>query len=221
MSSLRVVVYGEGRGELGGDETRLPPPGQRLEEPMLGAAHLLLRRALVQARALEEDDVRFDAPLLVRGRVACGSDLLDAARLRGLLAWATPTRTPDLVVVLVDADGHGPARRKALRQVAGTCRVPCVVGVAVQEFEAWLVTDTKAIAQVVGVPAPPTLRSPERLAPFAARKRLADFLANHGSDAQRRLRSELARHCDLGVLKKGSSSFASLLRELRAEGAGG
>jgi hypothetical protein len=98
---MRVVVYAEG-----GREARPPAlgtaPGESLKQQELGPAHEIV------ARLFEQDGrarPRFDAPLLLRCRVASGSDLLKPASLRKLLTWPLPETTPDFAVVLVDGDG--------------------------------------------------------------------------------------------------------------------
>ena len=84
MVDLRVVLYAEGPGELGGLARRLPAPGDALGEEHLGAGHILIRRLLVSLDATP----RFEAPQRVRARHAKGSDLLHGAtKPRAAKAW--------------------------------------------------------------------------------------------------------------------------------------
>ena len=147
---MRVVVYAEGSREDSGSRVALPLPGDALPEAALGPAHVLVRRCLVELVPMSE--VRFDVPLRTRGRRARGSDLLHGPTVRRLLTWATPMAKPDLAVVIVDADGEA-NRHVALRHILSSRREPqppAVIGVAVQEFEAWLIADEAALRQHLG-----------------------------------------------------------------------
>jgi hypothetical protein len=213
---FRVVVYAEGPGELAGVSSFPRAPGSPLEEAELGSAHLLVRRCLEKARGLDASLVRFEEPLrTMRGKLARGSVLHSPATLRPLLFWADPGRQPDLAVVLADADGDD--ERQALLETAidGTL-VEAVVGVAIQEFEAWLIADPDAIKSVLRQPlAPP--RPPERLARRQAKEILEQWCEQHArSRDAATLRRDLARQCDLDLVARQCTAFAVFLRKLQA-----
>lgn len=132
MGALRTVLIGEGGGELGGESTLLPAPGEPLDEPHIGAGHLLVRRCISKLGGIPEGAVRLESPLRLRARVPRGSDLLDRRNLRQLVTYASPGRRPDLAVVLVDADGDANARKKLLQGHLEGLSLPTVVAVAAQ-----------------------------------------------------------------------------------------
>jgi hypothetical protein len=213
------VIYAEGAGEAVGSVTELPPVGEALKPDMLGAAHVLVRRTLVDAKQLEPEEVRFDSPNRTRGRLARGSDLLHATRLRQLLTWPRPQQQPDLAVVLVDADGDR-QRATQIRASLGSVGVVAVVAVPVQEFEAWLIADSDAVAAVCGRD---DLRGqqlePEKWERGKAKRRLAEYLSasgtargGHGRD----LRRSVAEQCSLEALHKSCRSYADFHADLRA-----
>ncbi len=213
---LRVVLYAEGAGETLGVDTMLPAPGSPLREEMLGSGHLLIRRAVESARAVPEAAMRFESPLRTRGRTAKGSDLRRKQTLRELLTWLTPSFEPDLVIVLVDSDGD-PLRKTQLQNYALGLHVERIFAVAVQEFEAWLLADFALVGKVLG-----TKRSfagpPEGLAPGRAKAELAEWVKVSAARSGRSvsdLRREIARECDLQVVRSACGSFAALLDDLR------
>lgn len=215
---LRVVLYAEGAGEMLGSITLLPPPGQPLSEPMLGPAHVLVRRAIERARGIHRDEVRFEAPLRVPpGRLPRGSDLLSKAQLTKLMSWPRPGSAPDLAIVLVDADGDKQRKRK-LEAAIQNAPVSHVVAVAIQEFEAWLVADHAAVAGIigrsVGFERPPS--HPEKLPPRDAKYQLSLWLGEASGQDDGALRRQLADGCDLGLLSKRCRAFSRFLSELSA-----
>jgi hypothetical protein len=116
-------------------------------EDELGPGHLLVRRSLAAARGRPEGEIYFEEPLRTwRGSVARGSHLHNGRILKKLLTWARPELQPDLAIVLVDCDGD--RQRKPRLTAALQDRVtPHVIGVAVQEFEPWLIADTACVAK--------------------------------------------------------------------------
>lgn len=208
MSVLRVVLYAEGSGETLGAVSLLPAPGEPLGEQMLGPGHVLVRRALSEARGVSPADVQFESPLRTRrGRVPRGSDFLRSTTLLQLLSWADPARQPNLAVVLVDADGDRQRRRK-LQSIARQVTVPAIVAVATQEFEAWLIADHATLSQVVGMKVEP-VSEPERLQPGEAKA----GLARCGAVPQ--LRREIAERCDLRIVSHRCRAFARFLKDLK------
>jgi hypothetical protein len=210
---LRVVVYAEGEGETGGEARGLPPrPGDSLTEDRLGPGHILVRRALAAARGVPEAAVAFEQPLRTgRGPLARGSHLHQPRTIRELLTWISREREPELAVVLVDADGNNSRRATMLGWIAGL-HVEVALGVAAQEFEAWLIADVVALSRALGtsVPQPP---DPESMKPREAKKWLSDRIAEAGADS-RAARLQIANELDLDRLKSACRSFEEFLGEL-------
>ncbi len=211
---LRVVLYAEGGGETGGIAKGLPPaPGESLTDDWLGVGHILVRRAITLVRSIQEVTISFESPLRTRrGRIARGSELHDEQTLRQLLTWLR--KRPDLAVVLVDADGDNARRATITGWVAGL-PVDLAVGVAAQEFEAWLIADVGAVSRALNasVPQPP---DPEAMKPREAKKWLNDRISEVGADS-RAVRMQIANELDLDRLKSACRSFELFLGELRGE----
>lgn len=208
--TLRVVLYAEGAAERLGVESVLPASGDVLRDELLGAGHILMRRAISKARSIPEPAIRFESPLRTRGRIPRGSDLHNERTIRQLLTWLNPSLTPDLVVVLIDCDGEHDRKRRLEGHVAG---LPCtkVIALAVEEFEAWLLAD---VATLAGLAAPRAYRGrPESLKPGEAK---AEFSAYFPREALRETRMKVAHTCDLDVVAKECASFADVLHDIAA-----
>ena len=206
--TLRLALYAEGVAELGSG--RRPPSGQILGDEQLGSAHVLVRRAVARARAIDVAAITFQSPLTVRGREPRGSDLHDPAVLRRLLAFVTPM--PGLCVVLVDADGKLSERRAQMSRVESpTVRV---IAIAVQEFEGWLVADTAAAARVLGKTLD-TAPEPDGMKQGVAKALWDRWTSALDSSERTAKRRDVAAHLDLDVLARRSASFAHLLSDLR------
>ncbi|MBI5516443.1 MAG: DUF4276 family protein [Deltaproteobacteria bacterium] len=218
--TVRVVLLAEGAGETGGDLTPPLAPGEVLAEGHRGPAHALVAQALARSWSIPVGAVLFEAPLrTVRGTVARGGELLDRGTLRRILSWARPTQRPDLVVVLIDADGE--LNRKArLNEFARDLPGARVIAVAVEEFEAWLLADEAALRAALDreIPAAP---SPEELPPGAAKKKLNALCdgGNASSDRKprrRQVRQTLCEQASLDALARACPSFKAFLEDLRA-----
>jgi hypothetical protein len=211
--SCRVVLYAEGVGDVGGEVSSLPPPTETLAEFHLGPAHALVRRCIARETSVPEQAVTFLSPLRPRGRHARGSDLHDRNSLRQLLTWPNKNRRPDLAVVLVDGDGRHD-RRSTLREFVDGISTPHVVGVAIQEFEAWLIADHGAVVGALS-PAPEQPSHVESLSPRQAKTLLGQWISTAGDPDGAGVRLTLARTCNLTVLDR-LSAFQSFRQDLRS-----
>jgi len=207
----RLVVYGEGDLDTGGESRYLPAPGEALEDAHLGAAHVLVRRCLADAKGVPEPSVRFLSPLRIKGRIHRGGDLLDRMRLRQLLSWPLATLRPDLAVVLVDQDGKPDRRAELERHVEGI-PLPRVIGVAVEEFEAWLVADEVAITSATTSTAD-AVAAPEKLSPRGAKRHLDERMEDARVD-RRTARRRIAQACDLAKVRERCPAFDAFAKRL-------
>jgi hypothetical protein len=215
--SLRVVLYAEGGNETAGEVGIPPAPGTPLREDNLGSGHILVRRCLELTRNIPAPAVRFEAPLRDRrGNVARGTALLHRETLRQLLTWPLAHRRPELVVVLVDCD-EDQSRRARLEEFVSDVAVPKVIGVAVQEFEAWLIADHAAACQALGA-APTAPRDPERMSRREAKGLLASWMGDRPESSERGIRMTLANLCDLEVVRRRCAAFDHFLRALAPRG---
>jgi len=219
--AIRVMLYAEGPAEDRGPLTWLPEPGEPLLPEMLGPAHHLFSRLLQREHMQPDIEVRYLSPLRVKtGRPHRGSDLVTRKVVRQLLTIADPKRRPDLGVVLVDEDGTGDRRRDLLADLA-QIEQPHVVAVPVREFEAWLVSDPKALSQHLAVAQTPP--AAESMKPREAKDMLRGWIearmeAGSGQAARaafvEQIRSALAQQVDLEVLDK-LRAFKHLRDDLR------
>jgi hypothetical protein len=214
--TLRVVLYVEGGRESGGDERSPVEPGVIIPEASLGSAHFLVRRTIEHARRIPEAAIHFECPLrTTRGKLAKGSDFLNRQTLRQLLTWPSAKRRPDMAIVLHDMDGDT-NRLTTLRGHTENLRSRPVIGVAREEFEAWLLADVRTLHSVCKqtVKMPP---SPEQLERSEAKKRIEQWIANDaGTNVERRSkRIEIARTCDIGVVRDRCPSFNAFYEGLR------
>lgn len=204
---MRVVVYAEGAAEA---PASLYPPGRPLSGDDLGPAHVLVRRCLAVEASVPEASVTFVAPRrLASGRHAKGSDLLVATVLNKLFVRTPEQVEEDLTILFVDQDGDR-RRERTLRELCGRHPRRIAIGVAVPEFEAWLLADLAALRAVVGkdVDEPPALES---LPPGEVKARFRKLC--EPAD-QRSVRTEIVSRCDLGRLKT-LRSFEDFCQDLR------
>lgn len=211
---FRVVIYAEGAGELAGALRNQRAPSTPLGPEELGAAHLLVRRCIERHRDLDSSFIQFEEPLRTRrGKLVRGSDLHSPETLRSLLFWADARKQPDLVVVLVDQDGDD-ERQRVLITATGELLVETVIGVAIQEFEAWLIADPAALKTVFRQSLSMN-HSPERLGRRDAKEQLRQWSEEHGrSKDPAELRRQLAEHCDLATVARQCPAFADFMHRL-------
>lgn len=210
MKRIRVVLYAEGPGETGGIERQLPPPGEPLSEELLGPGHILLRRCLVESSEPSGREVVFVAPLKDRrGRTARGSMLLRRQTLRQLLTWLNPARCPDLAVVLVDQDEDTGRKRTLEEHVSAPPPISLmpVIGVAIQEFEAWLIADHSCVARILELDIQKP-KNPEKMKRQKAKQILASWIgksevAMEGDEVRR----QIVSRCNLMTVSKTCRAF--------------
>jgi hypothetical protein len=212
---MKIVVYAEGSREDAAGRHSHPPPGEPLPVKTLGPAHTLVRRCLEDA-GIAPGVVVFQSPLLARARRARGSTLRHCATLKQLLTWAEPMTTPDLAVVLLDSDAEGDRETTIQRCIEArhTTHPPVVLGVAKNEFEAWLIGDHATLKRLLGAPVDPPA-APESMSPGEA-KTLLIGCANSAGIGEAEARAQLAEQCDLRIVANNCPSFSRLLSKLGA-----
>lgn len=217
---MNFVVYAEGTTEAGQGWRSLPSPGLPLESHQQGPLHELVRRSVVRSLSMDLSDVRFLSPLRRSdGAVPRGSDLLRQRTLVKLLTFAGQVPSPDVAVVLVDQD-EDEARLTSLRvALRGLPIEPLTaVGVAVEEFEAWLVADHECVRTQLG-PDSELLERPQDRARGEAKEYLSRVHSKSGvSMGLWELRREISRTADLGTIAERCSSFRDFEAALKAAG---
>ena len=147
------------------------------------------------------------------GARARGSKLLDPGVLDDVLsAWIVEV---PLVVLLVDGDDKRPDERaQILREALDRNGFEGAVGVAVREFESWLLADQAALNHVFG----PGKQSPAKIEAMDCRlaketiNSWAAEIAHEGRSALS-IRRQLAAAVDLQELGKRCPSFAAFRQE--------
>lgn len=207
---LRAVLHAEGSGDTGGG--LLPKAGEPVPADLQGPAHVLVRR-LVEAE-VPDVDLRFDAPLRTRARIARGSDFLHPKTLRQLLRYPGVVSAPDLAIVFVDSDGDR-QRQNTLQRRVTDLDLPCIVGAATNEFEAWLITDLDAVREVLDATLP-AMGRPDELPRGEAKRLLQRWIVSHAGAARvMEVRREIARRVNLETTASRCGSFGSFRRGLR------
>jgi len=211
VSSLRVLIIGEGRHELGTSDGDPGPEGQ------LGALPRLVHRLLGNPESIEYDCRSLRSVMHVRGKARNGF----ARKVKGAMRTAM-LEGHDGVVVVIDRDRE-PDRERigALRDGRDSMQadvpVPCAVGTAVETFDAWMIADLTAVRAAKGDQARiPT--NPESLAGKEGTgthpKDLAALIFGAGLA---RAYSTVAENADFEVLKQtcpqGFTPFAAEVEE--------
>ncbi|MEM9138170.1 MAG: DUF4276 family protein [Cyanobacteria bacterium P01_F01_bin.42] len=211
MTTVCMVLHAEGPGDLG-SPARQVPPGESLMLDEQGPVHILVRRILAEGAQIPENAIDFREPLRTQTGVrAYGSKLLDTQILDEILAgWLL---SEPIVVFLIDADDSSPQERKDLL-VSALSRndLTGAVGVAVKEFEAWLIADPAALKTVLEA-SQNSPSKPEDLEPGKAKQLLSSWSGNSPNRDPLDLRKELVSIMDLDKVSAQCSSF----KEFRAE----
>lgn len=214
VTTVCIVVHAEGPGDLG-SPARDVPPGESLLPEEQGSAHVLVQRILAKGANLPGGAIDFREPLRTQTGVrAYGSKLLDRRVLDEILTgWLFDN---PLIVLLVDSDDNPPNERLSLLQEALEANyLKGAVGVAVKEFEAWLLADAAALSAVLGR-SKSSPSSPEKLACREAKQLLSKWINEIATEKRNTadIRRELALAADLDVLSNTCPSFKVFQQEL-------
>lgn len=214
MTSVCMVVHAEGPGDLGTTPWDLSPKDS-LQPDDLGPAHIIVQRILTEGAQIPAAAIDFVEPLRTKtGARAQGSQLLKPSTLDEILAgWLL---APPFIVLLVDSDDQPPAERAAiLEEALKRNLLRGAVGVAVKEFESWLIADAQAISQVIGK-VENTCQAPENLACSAAKQNLQKWSKDIAQPSRQLvdIRRELANVMSLDVVANICPSFKAFRQAL-------
>ncbi len=219
---MNVVLYCEGPAEDRGNDALLPPPGDPMSGDHLGPAHTLVARCIERTHRVPTPALRFLVPVRDAGKRVRGSDLHVPKLLRRVILNSITLHQAKLVVALVDTDGDKSRRQVLLVATDNLAHASQrVVAAAVQEFEAWLLADQRALRDVLGCADTPP--DPTQMAPGEAKSWLRNrveargLLADQSQRAAeiRQLRCQLAAQIDLDTLAR-QPSFRQFLDDLLA-----
>ena len=210
---MRIVLYSEGRKESNQSLFDLPSVGEPLPPDQLGPAHFLVRRILTKDGKHSDSAIRFDSPLRTSNRLPRGGDFQNRGIVRQILSWFSAEREPDFSIVLVDSDGDTKRKAQLSSFVEGlSSRI--VIGVAVMEFESWLIADWYCVGQVLQLPLQAT-PDPEAMAPRKAKETFAGWVSKSSTGkTEIQARIEVAKLCNLETLKKRCRSYEDFASEL-------
>jgi hypothetical protein len=226
--ALRIGLIAEGEAELGPSVPYLKPEegGKPIDPSQEGALHTLIRRELAR---INIPDCRFvhRHPSMQEQRksqVRRGHSILEARYLAQMVIAWQPEEI-DLIVIVVDADDVLEERKRNLAKAVATIRdnhidingqvVPdrSAGGLAIQNFETWLLADPDTVAQVLGVELAPMVSDrPSVIGVFenletskdileAAIAKSTYVLGEHGNQRPLHIRWDLAQRLNLDVLK--------------------
>ncbi len=191
MRERSVLVLGDGRHEVG-------DVGQATASDVKPALPSLIHRLLGEPRHVAYRGRRLKDVFHARGR---GLQKKIKAAMR-----TARNDGADALAVVVDRDGRENRNRltelKAGRDaLPARLGVPCAVGMAVEEFDAWMITDRSAMAQVTNDGNPQAHDDPESLRPRQAKAHAHKELGSGLADKY----ATIAAQLDLDLLKRTCS----------------
>lgn len=210
-----MVLHAEGPGEVG-HSTYGTAPGDSLLTQDLGPAHVLVQRVINEHKNIPADAIDFKEPLRTKtGAHAYGSALLQPRILDTVLgAWL---ESP-LVILLVDADDKSHSSRlKILRDALTRNSMDGAAGVAIREFESWLIADAAALRSVFGSgkDTPVNIESMDRR---EAKQLLTSWVDAIKSEHRppHSIRRQLASSLNLDTVSQRCPSFDLFCKEIAA-----
>jgi hypothetical protein len=232
--SLRIGLIAEGEAELGPSVPYLKPEegGQPIDPSQEGALHRLIRRELERINIPDCQFIHRHPSIQEqrKSQVRRGHSILESRYLAQMtIAWQP--EEVDLIVIVVDADDVLEERKRNLAKALATIRDNHIDandhliidrstgGLAIQNFETWLLADTDTVSRLLAVAIVPIDNiensadtKPVMEAAIVQSTYLKDQVGN-----QRPLivRWDLANHVDLDVMRsrcpKGYGTFSQTL----------
>jgi len=231
---IRIGLIAEGEAELGASIPYIKPEdgGKVIERNNEGALHTLIRREL-QTAGLPDCDFVQRHPLISENKTIkrrTGFSVLDPKYLAQVVISWKPEEI-DMILIVVDADDKLSERERKLKLALDKIRDNhldvneqpindrSAGGLAIKNFETWLLADTQTVSKILGV----ELEQLENLENLDGTKDILEkaiaestYLSEENSN-QRLLKSRwnLAFQIDLAILKtccpNGYADFAQYL----------
>jgi hypothetical protein len=164
--SIRIGLIAEGEAELGSSVPYIKPEegGKIINREEEGALHTLIRRELNQCGLPDCNFVHRHPSIKERDKKTLrrGHSILDRKYLAQVVILWKPDEV-DIIVIVVDADNSLIQRRIDLEAALNTIRDNhldddeksirdrTAGGLAIKNFETWLLADTQTVANVLGV----------------------------------------------------------------------
>jgi hypothetical protein len=224
--AIRIGLIAEGEAELGASIPYIKPEdgGKVIERDKEGALHTLIRRE-INNLGLHDCDFVQRHPSISESRVfkrRVGHSILDRKYLaQVIIAWKP--EEVDMILIVVDADDKLDQRQidleRALNQIRdyhldtnGQKIVDrSAGGLAIKNFEIWLLADTATVSKILGVEIE-HLENLEELDGIAQSTYLSE---NSSNQRPLQIRWKLAFEIDLAIIKNrcpnGYATFAQNL----------
>jgi hypothetical protein len=164
--SIRIGLIAEGEAELGSSVPYIKPEegGKIIERDREGALHTLIRRKLNSCGLPDCDFVHRHPSMKERDKKTLrrGHSILDRKYLKQIIILWKPEEV-DIILIVVDADNSLFQRQIDLEAALNTIRDyhldtndrsirdRSAGGLAIKNFETWLLADTQTIAKVLAV----------------------------------------------------------------------
>lgn len=215
---IRIGLIAEGEAELGASVPYIKPEegGQVIEPEREGALHRLIRREFARMGLPDCAFIHRHPTFQERGiKLRTGHSILEKKYLQQVVIAWQPEEV-DMIVLLVDADDQQDQRHQHLDRALKTIRenhldandsvIPdCSAGgLAIRNFETWLLADTATVAMILEVEIAP-LSDLENLANSKAilESAIADssyLSADTSNQRPLQIRWQLAEQINLDVL---------------------
>ncbi|HLP88291.1 MAG TPA: DUF4276 family protein [Nostocaceae cyanobacterium] len=160
---VRIGLIAEGEAEQGKSIPYIKPQdgGKVIDRNNEGALHTLIRRELANIGFSDCDFVQRH-PLATEVKRRVGHSILDKKYLSQIVSVWKPEEV-DLIVIVVDADDVLEERQQKLSKALATIRDNhldaneqpisdrSTAGLAIRNFEAWLLADIQTVSTILGV----------------------------------------------------------------------
>lgn len=231
---IRIGLIAEGEAELGASIPYIKPEdgGKVIERTSEGALHTLIRRELENAGFPDCDFIQRHPSVKESQKrtLRTGHSILDPKYLAQIVILWKPEDV-DMILIVVDADDKLDERRKDLESALAAIRDNhldisekpisdrSAGGLAIRNFETWLLADTQTVATILGV----ELENLENLEDLDNTKNILEnaisqstYLSEDTSNQRPlQIRWNLGKQIDLAIIKtvcpEGYSAFTQSL----------
>lgn len=231
---IRIGLIAEGEAELGASIPYIKPEdgGKVIERTSEGALHTLIRRELENAGFPDCDFIQRHPSVKESQKrtLRTGHSILDPKYLAQIVILWKPEDV-DMILIVVDADDKLDERRKDLESALAAIRDNhldisekpisdrSAGGLAIRNFETWLLADTQTVATILGV----ELENLENLEDLDNTKNILEnaisqstYLSEDTSNQRTlQIRWNLGKQIDLAIIKtvcpEGYSAFTQSL----------
>jgi Domain of unknown function (DUF4276) len=231
---LRIGLLAEGEAELGKSVPYIKPEdgGKAIERSSEGGLHKLIRRELESIGITECEFTQRHPSTREAGlrTLRTGHSILDPKYLTQIVSVWQPEEV-DLILIVVDADDVRAERESKLAKALATIQNNHIDaddklvtdrsagGLAIQNFETWLLADTDTVSRILAVPIAPMANienSADTKPMMEAAIAQSTYLKDQGGNQRPLLvRWDLANHLDLDVMRsrcpEGYGAFSQTL----------